>query len=135
MTIVDAYEKINEFLTSNHVINLEKDFKSIVEISGDEDQEKAALTCALEELEKAEVLKSTSIRDQKYWVLYKPLESFSQSLEINYLIAAGISSVINRVCEIVENESDKSDATNITEKDIQNLIFIASKVSEENLKK
>jgi hypothetical protein len=135
MTIVDAYEKINEFLTTNHIIDLEKDYKTIVGASIDENEEKAALTCALEELEKTEVLKSTSLKNKKYWVLYRPLESFSQSLEINYLIAAGISSVINHVCEIVENEADKADATNITEKDIQNLIFIASKVSEENLKK
>lgn len=134
MTILDAYQNLNEFFNENQVFNLRRDFKKVVLVTDRENDDRASVLCALSEMEKAGLVKSTIIENENYWVLFKPLESFSQDIEINYLIAAGISSVINKVCETLGNDSDKCDPKNITEKDLKNLIFIASKVSEENLK-
>jgi len=134
MTILDAYLNLNEFFNENQVLNLRRDFRKIVLVTDKENDDKAAVSCALSEMEKSGIVKSTIIDSETYWVLFKPLEAFSQDLEINYLLAAGIASVINKVCENLKNDSDKCDPKNITEKDLKNLIFIASKVSEENLK-
>jgi hypothetical protein len=86
-------------------------------------------------MEKANVLRSCSLGGEDYWVLVKPLESFSQTLEISGLLAAGISSIINEMCQALGSESEKCDCMNITEKDLKNLIYIASKASVDSLKK
>ena len=50
-------------------------------------------------------------------------------------MCAGIASVINDMCDKLEKPSEKCDPANIGEKDLKNLIYLASKVSIENLKK
>jgi len=134
MTILDAYQMLNEFFNSNHVLNLNRDFKKIISITETEQEDRAAILCALKEMESGNLIKSTIVNNVEYWVLFKPLESFSQPIELNYLLAAGIASVINRVCDVLENDSDRCNPKEITDKDLKNLIFIASKASVENLK-
>lgn len=134
MTILEAFEKLNEFFSTNSTFSLDENFRDIISISENEPHEKAAILCALNELQASDILRSTDVSGVKYWVLFKPLESFDQQVEISYLLAAGISSVINNVCDIVGNASDKCDPKQITEKDLQNLLLVASKVSEQDLK-
>jgi len=135
MTILDAYQLINEFFNKKTILNIKKNFKEIILVTENEEEDEAALTCALKEMEKSGIVKNCQIGENNYWVLYKPLEAFSQDIELNYLLAAGISSVINNVCEALGNDAEKCDPKNITEKDIKNLIFIASKVSPKDLQK
>lgn len=134
MTILDAYNNLNEYFNENHTLHLNSDFKKIVKISVTEERDKAAILAALTEMEKTGFIKKADFNNETYWVLFKPLENFSQEVELNYLLAAGISSVINKVCEGLGNDSDRCDPKNITEKDIKNLIFLASKVSIDSLK-
>jgi len=135
MTIIDAYQLLNEYFSSNTVFTLKKNRKDLVVISEDEDSENAALVCALIEMEKGGVVRSSEVGGEKYWVLYKSLESFSQTIEISAFVAAGISSVINTVCDNLGTDSEKCDPKDISEKDLKNLIYMASKVSAEDLKK
>jgi hypothetical protein len=51
------------------------------------------------------------------------------------LVAAGIASVINDMCQALGSDSEKCDVLNISEKDLKNLIYIASKASPDSLKK
>jgi hypothetical protein len=135
MTIIDAYQLLNEYFNSNTVFTLKKNRKEVVVISDDEDGENAALFCALAEMEKGGILRSSEIGGEKYWVLYKSLESFSQTIEISAFVAAGIASVINGICDKLGTDSEKCDPKDVTEKDLKNLIYMASKVSAEDLKK
>lgn len=135
MNIIECYQLLNEYFNKKACFNVKKNRKEIFLVSDDENAENAALVCALKEMEKANVLRSCSLDGQEYWVLVKPLESFSQTLEISGLLAAGISSIINEMCQALGSESEKCDSMNITEKDLKNLIYIASKSSPESLKK
>jgi hypothetical protein len=135
MTIIDAYGLLNEYFNSNTSFNLIKNMRSVILVSEDEETSKAALLCALSEMEKAGILRSCEVEGQKYWILYRSLESFSQTIEISGLVAAGISSVINEMCSSLEAESEKCDPRNVTEKDLKNLIYMASKVSPDQMKK
>jgi hypothetical protein len=135
MTIIDAYGLLNEYFNSNTSFNLIKNMRSVILVSEDEETSKAALLCALSEMEKAGILRSCEVEGQKYWILYRSLESFPQTIEISGLVAAGISSVINDMCNSLEAESEKCDPRNVTEKDLKNLIYMASKVSPEQMKK
>lgn len=134
MTVLESFEKLNDYFSSKTSFTFEDNFRDVIAISENDLLEKASLKCALEELEESKILKSTEVGSKKIWVLFKPLETYEQQIEINYLLAAGISSVINNVCDIVGNSSDKCDSKQITERDLQNLLVIASKASEESLK-
>lgn len=135
MNIIECYQLLNEYFNKKACFNVKKNRKEIFLVSDDENAENAALVCALKEMEKANVLRSCSLDGQEYWVLVKPLESFSQTLEISGLLAAGISSIINEMCQALGSQSEKCDGMNITEKDLKNLLYIASKSSPESLKK
>ncbi len=134
MTVLESFEKLNDYFSSKTSFTFEDNFRDVISISENDLLEKASLECALQELEESKILKSTEIQSKKIWVLFKPLETFEQQIEVNYLLAAGISSVINNVCDIVGNNSDKCDPKQLTERDLQNLLVIASKASEENIK-
>jgi hypothetical protein len=135
MNIIECYQLLNEYFNKKPCFNVKKNRKEIFLVSDDENAENAALICSLKEMEKANVLRSCSLGGEDYWVLVKPLESFSQTLEISGLLAAGISSIINEMCQALGSESEKCDCMNITEKDLKNLIYIASKASVDSLKK
>lgn len=135
MNILDCFQLLNEYFNSHSSFNVKKNRKEIFLVSDDEKAENAALICALKEMEKADVLRSCSIEGEDYWVLIKPLQSVVQNLEINGLVASAIASVINNICKELESETDKCNPLNIEEKDLKNLIYIASKVSPDSLKK
>lgn len=135
MTILDSYQLLNEYFASNSTFCISKNRKEVVKISDDEASENAALICALKEMEKANILKSCSVNGEDYWVLYKSLDSFSQTVEINGFIASAIAGVINNMCDSLGTDSEKCDPMDIGEKDLKNLIFMASKVSVDALKK
>lgn len=135
MNIIECYQLLNEYFNNHTCFNIKKNRKEVLLVSDDENAENAALTCALKEMEKANVLRSCVIEGQDYWVLIKPLESFSQSIEISGLVAAGIASVINDMCKELGSDSEKCDVLNVSEKDLKNLIYIASKANPESFKK
>lgn len=135
MNVIDAYQQLNEFFNENEVFTLSEDRKKVCPISVTEDKDDAAILAALKEMEKAGIIRRSEVNGKEYWVLFKSLASYSQSIETSALVCAGIASVINNLCDNLENESEKADPTNITEKDLKNLIYIASKVNPEALKK
>lgn len=134
MTILEAYCKLAEFFSENSVFNLSQDFKKAVLITETENQDKAAILCALEEMEKGGMVRRAKVDGEDFFVLFKALDSFSQSLEVSGLVAHGIAGIVNSVSESVGNESLKCDPRSITEGDLKNLIFIASKVDPQKLK-
>ncbi len=135
MTIIESYQQLLEYFNNHTIFNLKKNAKEIFLVSEDENAESAPILCALKEMEKAGLVRSCTIDSNEYWVLFKSIESFSQNLELSGLVCAGIASVINDMCDKLEKPSEKCDPANIGEKDLKNLIYLASKVSVENLKK
>lgn len=134
MTILDSYGLLDEYFFTHTSFNLKKNRKEVILVSENEAAEDASLTCALKEMEISGFLRSCIIDGQMYWTLFKPLTTFSQALEINSVTAAGIASVINSACDVLSNEDDKCNSRSITEKDLKNLVFLASKVDPKSLK-
>ena len=134
MTILKAFGLLNEHFNENDSFRFSKNKKSLLLVTEDVNADDAALTCALKEMENAGLVKSAIIGGEEIWTLFKPFESLPQTVEINYLIAAGIASVINKACEELGKDEEKCDPKNLTDKDFKNLLFIASKVSSDSLK-
>lgn len=135
MNIIECYQLLNEYFKNRSCFNIKKNRKEVLLVSDDEASENAALICALKEMEKANFLRSCSVDGEDYWVLVKPLETFSQTIEINGLVASAMASIINNICKELDSEADRCDPLSVQEKDIKNLIYIASKASPEDLKK
>ena len=135
MNVIEAYEKLMDFFNEEQVFNIKQHRKKIVPITVTEEQDDAAIICALKEMEKAGLIRNTTINENSYWVLFKSIQSYPQTIEVSAMTCAAITSVINGICDKLGNESEKSDPSSISEKDIKNLIYIASKVDPEVLKK
>ena len=124
MTVYEATNRLFEWFQNKDSIELEEDFNSIVLISENKERELACIELALESLEKAELIKPKELNGKKYWILNKPWSQYESTVVINSRIAAGIAEVINEFCEIINDDTDLCDATDIKEKDIGNLLFM-----------
>jgi hypothetical protein len=134
VNVIESYQLLLEYFNTNTVFSIKKNRKDVVLVSDDESAENASLSCALKEMEKAGILRSCAIENDQYWVLFKSIESFNQTVELSGLVCAGIASVINDMCDKLERQSEKCDPSNVSEKDLKNLIYLASKTTVSNLK-
>lgn len=135
MNILEASNKLLNWFSKNNSFNVTGDFLKLVLISDTPETDKAALTCALKELERLDLLRSAEIAGELYYILIKPFSQFSQNVTISGKTAETISTIINTYCENVKDSENTCDKKSITERDIGNLITICLQVVEENKKK
>ncbi|MAH50818.1 hypothetical protein CMI37_33680 [Candidatus Pacearchaeota archaeon] len=130
MNVIDASLKIYEWFGENDSFSLEKDFSSLMNIVEDPERDKAAILCALESLEKYEMIKSCAVKnkkeEEKYWVINRPLESVSQNIEIDYQLALFISEIVNKFSKRLDRKDTYCDPSNISTDNLRDLTFIAS---------
>ena len=122
MTVLEGSGKLFEWFSQKDKFNFDEDMGKLLPKAKKE--ERAAIKCALEEFEKMEVLKSTDINTERYWILNKKFDTFEQDLKISPKTGLLISQLINSFCEILEIEDEECDPRNITEQDINNLLLI-----------
>ena len=103
---------------------MNKHFKDIIPISEEKEIEEATLRLALEDMAKNELLKQTEIEGDEYYILMRPMESFEQSVSLNYTTAFMIAHALNEFCETIGEYSDAADVGAITEKDLKNLVIL-----------
>lgn len=134
MTIVEAANKLLEHFAKNDSFSMEEDYVSLMQLSETPDQHKMAFSLALEDLEKNDLIKCYVNGKKKTYILKKPLNSFEQNVTLGGFSCQMIGKVINDFCDKIKDKRDYCDPRNITEKDIRNLMFIASMngMQEEN---
>ena len=131
MNILEATQKLLTFYEKKDHFEIGKHFKEIVLVSGSEKADRATVLCALEELEKMEVIKSKEIEDKKYYILSRSLESFEQNVTISYQTAIMISTVVNTFCTKIDDKQDWCDIKNIEERDVRNTAIVAKHYEEQ----
>ena len=124
MTVLQASEKIYKWYSENDSFSLEKDFKKIIMISDHPERDKAAFLSALSQLENAELISSSEIDGEKYWVLRKSFLAFPQTVGIDPSTALAIAELINGFCDLIDDSTEQCDPTNIRDEDVRNLIYI-----------
>ena len=124
MTILDASLRLYEWFSENDTVVMPTDFKQLVLISEHESRDKACFLAALKDLEKQQMVVREEQDGIVFWILKQPFASFEQDVKIGAHICKGIAEEINLFCENIQDDTDKCDITNITEKDIMNLILI-----------
>ncbi len=124
MTVTDCTNSLFLWFQSNDSFEINEDFNKVILLSEDKGRDSAALELALERLETAELIKSKEIGEKKYWVLNKSFNNFESTVSIDATLSSEIAEDINQFCEIIGDDTDKCDSSNITSKDIQNLLFM-----------
>ena len=135
MNILEASQKLLSFFEENDHFDIDKNFKEIITIIGSQKADRAAILCALEELEKMELVKSREMKDGKetknYYILTRGLETYEQNITVSYQTSYMIASVVNSFCEKIEDKQDWVDIKNIEEKDIRNTAIVARHYEEQ----
>ena len=124
MTVTDCTNSLFLWFQENDSFEIEEDFNKVILLSEDKDRDSAALEIALERLETAELIKSKSLNEKKYWILNKSFNNFESTVSIDATLSREIAEDINQFCEIIGDDTDQCDSSNITTKDIQNLLFM-----------
>ena len=126
MTVLEASMNLYQwFLEHDSFSDTGKDFISLMEISDTPDEDKAAYYCALRQLEEQQMVSFyKGNKNQKMWILQRNLQQCDQEIKINYLTAMQMGHVINSFCEVMKNEQNKCNPSQITEEDIRSLVFI-----------
>lgn len=126
MTIVEAANKLLEHFGKKDSFSIEADYINLMQLSDNPDEHKIAFILALEDLEKNEIIKSYANGKKKIYILKKPINSFEQTIIIGGFTCQLIAKVINDFCDKIKDKRDYCDAKSINEKDIRNLMFIAT---------
>ena len=126
MNGLESTNLLFKWFSENSCFLLERDFKEIVPISENEDEDRAVIIFGLNDLQEKNLISKSEYNGKEYWVLNKPFEAYPQDVTINAPVALGVQAIINSFCDVLENQEDKCDASNVTEKDIQNIIYICN---------
>ena len=124
-TISEYQNILLTFFEKNSWFNIELDLGKLGLITGNDcDIDKAGLKIALMEFEKQKLVMRTA-PDSVLWFLSKPLDCFTQTLELSYNSTAGIADIVNKYCEINDDSKNLVNPLNIREKDILNVLYLA----------
>ena len=124
MTVTDCTNSLFLWFQDNDSFEMGEDFNKVILLSEDKGRDSAALEIALERLETAELIKSKSLNEKKYWILNKSFNNFESTVSIDATLSREIAEDINQFCQIIGDDTDQCDSSNITTKDIQNLLFM-----------
>lgn len=124
MTVLDASNSLVEWFLKNDSFCIEEDFNKIVLISENKERETAAVRAGLDKLIQLKLITRYEIHEKEYWVLSKPIEQYEQEVEINAALAKDIADVINEFCDEIEDQLDRCDSTDLSPKDIKNILLL-----------
>lgn len=122
MNVLEASNKLFEWFSENDSVNIERDFSKILPEEEKNKENIACLTIALEDFEGGELIKQSN----DYWILRKPFSSFEQSVKVSPALSLSVAHLVNGFCEVAGSNSDYCDASDINEKDLNNVVLICT---------
>ena len=131
MTSLEASTLLFSWFKDNDSFEMGEDFIKIVTITDTPRRDKAAIKIALDRFVETKILSKATVEDSEFWVLEKSFAAYEQTLTISSESALHVSTILNKACENLNIESEFCDPSNVTERDLQNLLFLCGKVFEE----
>ena len=137
MTVVDATNKLFEWFSEHDSFELEKDFIKIMNVVEWPEEDKSAFLGALATFEENGFVKMIEYKEVKRWILAKKYGAYEQNVALGPETSQGIALILNTMCDVLGDQSDYCDSTNIVERDIRNLVgltnYMSNRESEENI--
>ena len=126
MTVISASGLLFEWFRQNDTFCINDDFQRLTEevdeVQNDRDQ--AAVLASLADMCTHEILSYSVIGEKPYYVLKKPLDSYDQTLEVDYPTANLIASTLNSLCGRLDGFAENADPMSLKVKDLRNLAGI-----------
>jgi len=138
MTTISAANKLFSWFSEKDIFCLDRDLTKLIpkEEILDYEELSASILSGLEYLKQSKIVSEPiKIGNSEFYVLSKSLTGYEQPVTLSGPTCMLIASNINAYCEMTGDESNKADALNIREKDINNLIGITMLFMEEYCKK
>jgi hypothetical protein len=135
VTVFDASITLYAWFAENDTFEISQVSRATVGSENKKESKKeleASFRCALNQLEKMELISRADLGDSEVWVLQKDYLTVDQDLKISADTALAISEVLNKFCQIIDDYKDECNPVSIKEKDIQNLIHICSYFMSKN---
>jgi len=128
-TLQDITNKLFQYFTDNNVFCLEENHADIFEPSIDPPLERAALLKSLEKFQQQKLVSRLDVDGKSVFLLEKPLQSFSQSIELSGETAGRVAQVINCHLQRTGNAEYRINPLETSERAIQLLAVIAEKAA------
>ena len=135
MTVQDASNELFTWFETHDNFEIGRDIKKILPIVEDEEATLTTFKIALEKLEGMQLLASKEYADKRYYILEKHMDSFQQNVELGPWTAKFIAQEINEFCEILQDNTDACQTSNIQEKDVRNLVHVIQWYKQKVLEK
>jgi hypothetical protein len=122
----EAMEKLFSWFSDHDTFQMERDFKDLVVITDNMDEEKCAISCALKDMESNDIISSHTTNKTDYYILCRKLQAFSQDVSIDGETAWAMANVLNGVCEGLNDYTDQCNPMILRPLDVKNIVFIAT---------
>ena len=139
MTIFEASVKLYGWFSEHDSFCLETDENKLLEGARrkkcEKNEEQAAITCALKDLEGLNMISSASIGEgTEVWVLKKDFKTMEQTVNLNPDTCQSIAQIVNGFCDVLNlhNEEDRVNPLEVKEKDIKNLVFVSAHLMDKS---
>jgi hypothetical protein len=128
MTLADIKNDLFTWFGSHDAFSLDENFDELYVLIPNEEKAfvKAAIEKALQEYEEQKVVVKVEHSKKKTWVLDKPLERYSQTIELTYPTLVALTKFVNEYCDSIKNKEAKVNPLNVTERDVASVLVIAS---------
>lgn len=138
MTIIEANNLLIDFFCLNDTFELDRDFKKVVLITENEEQDKAILATALGTLEAEGIVMKASLPslstkklNKTFWVLVKPFNTISQTVQISATTGSNLAKILNAALQGSASDAELCNSCKVTERDINNLLLLCLTYSKE----
>jgi len=126
MTVFEASIKLYGWFADHDTFCMASDYKEIIEGEPAQHHVRAAFNCALKELEGMELLSKSDLKGEEVWVLKRNFLTVEQEVKLSADTCLSISEIINTFCDVIKDQKEKCNPTEISEKDIKNLLFVCT---------
>ena len=134
MTVFEASVKLYEWFAEHDSFNLQKELNALTGKQIKNKEVAAAVKCGLKDLQTMNMVDSAEIGGEEVWVLKKNFHTLEQTVSLSADTCNSINHIVTAFCEIIGNETEKPDPSNIQEQDIKNLIFVCSHLMDTKTK-
>lgn len=130
MNLNEVKNSLFSFFANNDTFTIsnKSDFEKIFFLSQNRPLEAQMILAALKEFEKASIVTDVTYYNKetpvKCWILNKPIQQYSQSIELTYPTLEAMTKLINDYCLEAKIPQSMVDPLAVKEADIQSLIVM-----------
>src|SRR6266550_1256062 len=121
-TLQDITNKLFQYFIDNSLFSLEENHSDIFEVSIERELERAALLKSLEKFEEQKLVSQLEIQGQLVFLLNKPLQQYSQTIQISGQTACRVANTVNNALIRSGNSEQSVNSMELNERAIEMLL-------------